>query len=220
MYNNDMPTRAELPSSRQLVRSTLIAIATAMALLVTVVLPAEYAMDPTGIGRVLGLTEMGEIKQQLSAEAAADEAAGSVPVPIDPAPASVVEPLSEEIAEDTATADIAGVPMEAALAWIDETTLTLAPGEAAEVKLVMNAGDTATYEWTVSAGHLNSDVHGDGRGGQSASYRKGRAEASDSGELIAAFDGSHGWFWRNRSDVNVELTLKTRGAYSEVRRVL
>ena len=36
------------------------------ALLVTMVLPAEYGIDPTGVGRVLGLTEMGEIKQQLA----------------------------------------------------------------------------------------------------------------------------------------------------------
>ncbi|KCZ60554.1 hypothetical protein [Hyphomonas atlantica] len=220
MYNTDMPTRAELPSTRQLIRSTLIAIAAAVALLITAVLPAEYAVDPTGIGRVLGLTEMGEIKQQLSAEAQADNAAGSIPMPTDPAPASVSEPLSEGVAEDTAAADLAGVQVEDERTWNDETTLTLAPGEAAEVKLVMNAGDAATYEWTVSAGHLNSDLHGDGRGGQSISYRKGRSEASDSGELTAAFDGSHGWFWRNRSNVSVDLTLNTRGAYSEVKRVL
>ena len=71
MYNTDMPTRAELPSTGQLVRSTLIALATAMVLLVTVILPSEYAIDPTGIGRLLGLTEMGEIKQQLADEAEA-----------------------------------------------------------------------------------------------------------------------------------------------------
>jgi hypothetical protein len=65
----------ELPSSRTLLRSTLLALAVAAALLVTVVLPAEYAIDPTGIGRVLGLTRMGEIKVSLAREAAAAEAA-------------------------------------------------------------------------------------------------------------------------------------------------
>ena len=154
-----------------------------------------------------------------SAEAQADNAAGSIPMPTDPAPASVSEPLSEGVAEDTAAADLAGVQVEDERTWNDETTLTLAPGEAAEVKLVMNAGDAATYEWTVSAGHLNSDLHGDGRGGQSISYRKGRSEASDSGELTAAFDGSHGWFWRNRSDVAVTVTLHTRGEYSAFNRL-
>jgi threonine/homoserine efflux transporter RhtA len=53
---------AELPSSQTLLRSTLIALAVAGTLLVTVVLPAESAIDPTGMGRVmLGLTQMGQM---------------------------------------------------------------------------------------------------------------------------------------------------------------
>lgn len=72
MYNSNIPTQAELPTSAQLLRSTIIAIVTAALLLVTVVLPSEYAIDPTGIGKLLGLTEMGEIKAQLAEEAEAD----------------------------------------------------------------------------------------------------------------------------------------------------
>ena len=37
-------------------------------MLVTCVMPAEYAIDPTGMGKVLGLTKMGEIKQSLAEE--------------------------------------------------------------------------------------------------------------------------------------------------------
>ena len=72
MYNIDTPLRAELPTSRQLMRSTVLAVIAALFLLVAVVLPAEYGIDPTGIGRVLRLTEMGTVKKQLAAEAAAD----------------------------------------------------------------------------------------------------------------------------------------------------
>lgn len=74
MYNVSKPTLDDLPSSKQLLRSTLIALVAAIAILVGIVLPSEYAIDPTGIGRVLGLTEMGEIKTQLAEEAAADAA--------------------------------------------------------------------------------------------------------------------------------------------------
>jgi hypothetical protein len=63
------------PDSKRLLRSTLIAAVVAGILLVTVVLPAEYGIDPTRIGRVLGLTQMGEIKVRLAREAAADQAA-------------------------------------------------------------------------------------------------------------------------------------------------
>lgn len=68
-------SRLEPSSPRRLARSTLIALLVATLLLVTVVLPAEYGIDPTGLGRALGLTQMGEIKTRLAKEAAADAAA-------------------------------------------------------------------------------------------------------------------------------------------------
>jgi hypothetical protein len=69
------PPELGAPSARRLLRSTLIAAVAAFVLLITVVLPAEYGIDPTGVGRVLGLTQMGEIKARLAREAAADQAA-------------------------------------------------------------------------------------------------------------------------------------------------
>lgn len=72
MYNSDFPTRAELPTHAQLKRSTLIAAASALAILVTIVFPSEYGVDVTGVGGLLRLTEMGQIKTQLAQEAASD----------------------------------------------------------------------------------------------------------------------------------------------------
>lgn len=215
MYNSDLPSRADLPSTKQLVRSTLIAAGIAGAILVTAVLPGEYGVDPTGIGRVLGLTQMGEIKQQLAAQAEADAMAAPV----------VAETASMGAVKAVAPADPVAVtasPQRVAVdaSWREEVTLTLAPGEAAEIKLVMKSGETAGYAWTAKSGALNSDLHGDGKAGQATSYRKGRAEAADSGQLTAAFDGSHGWFWRNRGDAPVELVLQVRGQYSQLKRVI
>jgi hypothetical protein len=207
MYNTDMPTRAELPTTPQLLRSTAIAIAAAAVLLVTVILPAEYAVDPTGVGKMLGLTQMGEIKQQLASEAAAEVGTAE-------APAMVANAAEPDVAPTVS-------PQEPATeAWRDVVTLTLAPDEAAEIKLTMKKGEVAPYEWTASPGHVNSDLHADGAGGLFTSYRKGRAETRDAGELTADFDGAHGWYWRNRSGVSVEVTLRTNGAYAELKRVL
>ena len=69
------PPDALAPTSRQLIRSTILAVVVAALLLVTCVLPAEYGVDPTGVGRLLGLTQMGEVKLALAEEAANNAAA-------------------------------------------------------------------------------------------------------------------------------------------------
>lgn len=220
MYNTDMPTPAELPGTGQLVRSTLIALVTAVILLATVILPSEYAIDPTGVGRILGLTEMGEIKQQLADEAAADEATReALPQSItSEAPDTVSQAEDPIVAAPADSAPELDAPP--ADAWSDEVSLALAPGEGAEIKLTMQAGGTVTFEWQAEPGHLNSALHGDGTAGERVTYRNGRAEPGHADELIADFDGTHGWFWRNRSNETVTMTLQVRGDYSELRRVL
>lgn len=60
-----------------LIRSTLIAAGAAGAVLVLFWLPAEYGIDPTGVGGLTGLTEMGAINSQLAAEAEADAQAAA-----------------------------------------------------------------------------------------------------------------------------------------------
>ena len=195
MYNANKPVADELPSSGRLLRSTAIAIVAATAILVTVVLPSEYGIDPTGAGRALGLTEMGEIKIQLAEEAAADAAAAAGTASAEAAPPTGPETRSDEI------------------------SITLSPGQGTEIKLVMDKGAQARFEWTANGGLLNYDTHGDG-GGQSISYEKGRGVPGDEGLLVAAFDGNHGWFWRNRTKQDVTLTLRTNGAYRDLKRVL
>lgn len=205
MYNANKPTLEELPSSGRLLRSTLLALVAAAAILVTIVLPSEYGIDPTGAGRLLGLTAMGEIKMQLAAEAEADRR------------------LAAETAAEAAPAEAARAaeapPASEPEGRSDEISITLSPGEGTEIKLVMQEGAEARFEWTANGGLLNYDTHGDG-GGQSISYEKGRGVPEDEGVLVAAFDGNHGWFWRNRTEVDVTLTLRTSGAYRELKRML
>lgn len=262
-------------TSGGLIRSTMLSGVAALAVLTIVYLPSEYGIDPTGFGAVLGLTEMGQIKQQLYAEAEADAAA--TPVVLDPAvmarldrmeaqllaigaiigapvteaPAPTVEtapreevvvvepepqvapeavsPEATPVVEDTATnpepaAEAAAIEpaVEAAVAeaitseWRDEVSYTLAPGEGIEVKLVMEEGQTARFEWTANGAVVNYDTHGDGSG-QKISYETGRGVPEQAGELTAAFTGNHGWFWRNRTDAPVTMTLRTAGDYAELK---
>ena len=241
-----------------LIRSTLIAAGAAGAVLVLFWLPAEYGIDPTGVGGLTGLTEMGDIKQQLAAEAEADAQAAASPAetPSTPAPGVVPEKVLQRLDDiDAKLAALAAVigapvdetepvaapepapvaespavdpdPVEAAVAeateappaateWRDEVSYTLAPGEGIEVKLAMEEGQIARFAWTANGSGVNFDLHGDGSG-QNISYEQGRAVPEMAGELTAAFTGNHGWFWRNRTDAPVTVTLRTGGDYAEVK---
>ena len=64
---------------------------------------------------------------------------------------------------------------------------------------------------------INFDLHGHGDG-DSVTYEKGRGQTSGAGSFTAAFDGEHGWFWRNRDSADVTVMLKIRGQYSDFKR--
>ncbi|MDX5445066.1 MAG: transmembrane anchor protein [Zoogloeaceae bacterium] len=218
MYNTDMPSRAELPGAGRLLRSTLVAALVAAVLLVTAVLPAEYGIDPTGVGRMLGLTQMGEIKTQLAQEAAAEaEPPGAAAESGAPAPAV------EAAAPEEAPAAAPAAEAEPANVRSDTVSFKLAPNAAAEIKLVMKERARVEYEWSSAGGAVNYDTHGDPFGAPRDFYHgygKGRNQPSDAGTLEAAFDGKHGWFWRNRSGKEVTITLKVRGDYEKIERVI
>ena len=206
MYNVAPPPDARPPTARALVRSTLLALAVAAVVLVGFVLPAEYGVDPTGIGRVFGLTEMGRIKVQLAREAAAEDAALLAAREEAPTPAAA--------APDTAAAE------DEAPALVEEViAIPLAPGEGKEVKLVMDEGGRVTYRWSTDRGVVNYDTHADGPGDPARGiapisyhgYGRGLSVPSDEGVLVAAFDGKHGWFWRNRTREAVTVTLRASG---------
>ncbi|MDO9526147.1 MAG: transmembrane anchor protein [Gemmobacter sp.] len=214
MYNAQKPNLDDLPSARQLWRSTAIAAGAAALILVTVVWPSEYGIDPTGIGGVLGLAEMGEIKAQLFEEAEADRLMMKGQVE----PQSSLQPglLDVIFAALVGTAHAQDAPAEAPV-WKDEITFALEPSQGTEIKLVMEEGAVAPFEWRVEGGEVNFDLHGDGSG-NNISYEKGRAVPEAAGELTAAFTGNHGWFWRNRGDAPVSVTLRVAGAYSDIKR--
>src|SRR5215207_6891378 len=113
------PHIGELPTLRQLNRATAIAAGVAAVLLVLVVLPAEYGVDPTGAGRILGLTEMGEAKRAAATSGA------------------VIEDTGDILMADDSEAPPAA---PAGPARNGEVQLTLQPGQGTEVKAFgMNA---------------------------------------------------------------------------------
>ena len=194
MYNTHKPLENDLPTSSQLLKSTMVAIGVGCALLILVVLPAEYGTDPTGVGELLGLKKMGEIKTRLKQDFLKE---------------------NQVFKENIGAKDEVMVKPETGKENQDVMEFVIPPDEAIEIKLEMKKGSIAKYKWTTKNGGLNYNLHGDGHKGsqRSISYKKGRMTSSDSGEFKSEFDGYHGWFWRNRNNESVTVTLETIGDY-------
>lgn len=182
------------PSSRQLLLGTLAAMAVAGVLLATVVLPAEYGIDPTGVGGALGLRRPAPIGE---------------PATRPPAGAPARDPRSAELYRS------------AAPAREDAMSLVLESGEGAEIKAAMSAGERLVFGWTAEGGGVDVDMHGERTGAASdefTSYWKDTAQQGGHGAFVAPFDGTHGWYWQNLGSGPVTIRVRTSGFYRKLYR--
>lgn len=103
-----------------------------MGLLITVVMPSEYTVDPIGVGRILGLQQMGELKIALANEALSETQSPAAPAII---PAAA-KPVASAAEPRSTPASSAPAPAQKT----NKITVNLKPGEGAEIKLDMIEG--------------------------------------------------------------------------------
>jgi hypothetical protein len=169
--------------------ATVGAVVAGSLIVLVAVLPAEYGIDPTGVGKQLGLLQL-----------APDTAAGlqeSRPLQADRGPAATGRPASSGDAEKSGTHEIA-----------------LAPGMGIEFKLEMQQGQRLAYRWLAN-GIVHTDLHGEPAGDTSGYYESYVVTDTTGaeGRFTALFDGVHGWYWRNDGDAPVVVDLRFRGHY-------
>ena len=81
----------------------------------------------------------------------------------------------------------------------------------------MKTGEEFDFSWSTNGGVVNYDQHGEVAGAASnefTSYEKG-TKASATGKFRAPFDGTHGWYWRNRTDGPVTITVTATGQFEK-----
>jgi hypothetical protein len=165
-----------------------VALLVAGLLLVTIVLPAEFAVDPLGIGAKLGLLELGVVGTQVAAlDASAAQGATQ---------AAIVVPQEKPFNRET-------------------VDFQLGPRESIEYKYRLDKGKALLFSWTSTA-PVNYDFHAEPDGaprGYAQSYEKSTASGK-SGTLTAPFGGIHGWYWENPTDRPVTVRLSTSGFYN------
>ncbi|MEJ7670541.1 MAG: hypothetical protein WKH97_17810 [Casimicrobiaceae bacterium] len=199
MITRDTPP---VPTARQLGKATSIAVLAASVILLTAVLPAEYGFDPTGAGKLLGLTAMSSSgKKEQDAVLAAAAAA------------------NQSQAANTGEVDVTATLTQSELPLrLEEMSLVLPPGKGAEIKASMEKGGRFIYSWVSEGGKVEFDMHGEPRnakGNEFTSFSKA-LQSSDQGAFTAPFAGTHGWYWENCGKVPVTIRVKVSGFYEKL----
>jgi len=189
-------THEGLPSKASLIKATIGAALLGGTLLVTTVLPAEYGIDPTGLGKAMGLTAL-------------NQSTDSVPT------APVISPVLTGIDSQ----DNLLVRKRSENYQTRSFSLTLAPGQGTEIKAIMEQGERFVFNWEVEGGVVNFDMHGEPPNAakdEFTSYWFARNMPSSSGSFTAPFKGTHGWYWRNRTDSPVTVHISMSGFFRDV----
>ena len=180
------PAIGELPNKKILNRATLIAAAVAAVLLVTVVLPAEYGIDRTGVGRLLGLTEMGRLKRAATEEASVAPAVNLSPLDYKASHSAELQvPLAPGEGREVKASMRAGGQMR--YEWSTD-------------KLPVH------YE-------LHGEPRGAAKG-EYSSY-KIAVSKGEAGDFTAPMEGTQGWYWRNDTPMPVIVTVKATGGWAD-----
>ncbi len=182
-----------LPGKAELVRATLISLVVAILLLVTFVLPAEYGVDPLGVGDALGLDKLNAASSAVAAEL--------VPVDIE------------------SGLDLPALARASTTISNDTVTVVVPAYEGIELKADMLAGQALVFDWKTDGSALYTDMHGEppnpGKD-EFTSYWKEQEQVAGQGMLLARFDGTHGWYWQNMTEEDITVTVAVSGFYQGI----
>ncbi|MGE0114990.1 MAG: hypothetical protein AB7T07_08930 [Steroidobacteraceae bacterium] len=204
------PYQTNPPTGRRLLVSVITAAALAALVLVVVVLPAEYGIDPTGIGSRLGLAQMSQKGGQ--ATTLTDTLAGNE---------NIEKAQIPEVGEPLPLPNPAVHQGHAEAPKSETVTVTLPANGETEVKTVLATNQVVLYSWQVDKGLVYVDYHGHSPDWENKEAFVRYQEAQDGisgahGSLVAPFAGEHGWYWLNLNDFPVVITLTVSGYYDKV----
>jgi hypothetical protein len=185
----------EAPQKQTILKATGIALAVALLLLFTVVLPAEYGIDPLKTGALLGLTGISKATE------AAKAPKGATPKPVQGGSVYTAESKPYKV---------------------DSEDLLLGPHEGVEIKYHMQRGAGMVYQWKAT-GPVAFEFHGEPDQKPNPDYFESY-ELNDKvgdnhsyGAFTAPTTGIHGWFWENKGNKEVQIHLTTAGFYDSAK---
>lgn len=124
--------------------------------------------------------------------------------------------ISQELNDSKSDATVTSADEQSQ--WKDLISVTIPARGDKEYKLHMAKEATFDYAWETDGAELFFDFHGEPTGdttGYFKSFKKSTASQSK-GSLTTSFDGTHGWYWENTTNLPVTITLKTKGDYQRL----
>lgn len=185
----------------------------ATMLLVTIVLPAEYGIDPLGTGKRLGLTAIAQASTAAELPPAVE---GATILP-------VLLPAKHQSRWGESAVVKGSFIAQPQRFNVDSREITLDPGEGMEIKYHLTKGGGLVYSWTATDVvlfdfHAEPDAKPSGEEGNDEYFESydtqdvgGRDHAH--GTLVAPTTGIHGWYWENASAETVTIKLVASGFY-------
>lgn len=106
-------------------------------------------------------------------------------------------------------------PGKASTGEQESVVVTVPAGRGIEYKLAMAQFEKVTYEWTTSNGDVYVDLHGEPKGDTTGYFESYTIATSETmkGSFTAPFEGSHGWYWKNKSDQDIQIQLIFSGEF-------
>lgn len=97
-------------------------------------------------------------------------------------------------------------------------TIDIGVNVGVEYKALMQQGDSIVFHWSTDGGQAYYDFHAhDDAFGPEFYTRYNKGEGTeDSGSIVAAYDGQHGWYWLNLDTEAITITLEVAGFYDEL----
>jgi hypothetical protein len=196
----------------EIIKATIIALIVGALLLVVAVLPAEYGMDPTGAGKLLGFSKLyiPETAVPAGPEAITTSAAPIIRLEKAGSGPGVERPVEADNPPPATQLEVRE----------DETEVVVPAGKGIEFKINMLKYGEMKYEWSTTEREiLYFDFHGEVKQEKPAknvyfeSYTLANAN-NMVGTFLAPYEGKHGWFFRNTSGQDVVVKLRLRGQYT------
>lgn len=200
--------------TKKIIKATIVALLLGTIILVIAVLPAEYGIDPTGLGKMMGFNKLHQDAEKTEVTSSLQvvekpssnrilklENGGSDPEVKRPIEANNPPPTKQlEVREDS-------------------IQITIPAGGDLEYKINMLKYGVVKYEWITSKGTVFFDFHGEVKEANPTDniyYESYTVAYSNNmiGNFLSPFEGKHGWYFKNINDTVITISIRLKGQYA------